>query len=297
MTNKTGENMFKRNMSRRLFVVECCLCILLIIILCIIFCFQKQLRELEQLENKGEKKYAKHYALITENEYSVLWDNVYLAAQSEAEKYDAYLEYMGKNLSNTYSVEELLRIAIDCNVDGILVEGKDNVEMVRLIDEATAKDIPVVTVLRDSPQSTRQYYVGVNEEELGQIYGEQILKLASEEIQDVLVLLDANETMQENNVYISIENTLKKEQHPINLKGIPIDHNSLFGAEEAIRDIIVSSAELPDVIVCLNLIDTKCVYQAVVDHNKVGQVKVLGYYDAKEILEGIQKEIIYAKPF
>ena len=49
---------------------------------------------------------------------------------------------------------------------------------------------------------------------------------------------------------------------------------------------------LPDIVICLNELDTTCVYQAVLDFNKVGQIHILGYYDSTSILQGIDRGII-----
>ena len=47
-------------------------------------------------------------------------------------------------------------------------------------------------------------------------------------------------------------------------------------------------------LICLNATNTICAYQAVVDHNKVGQIQILGYYDSDEILTAIEKRVIQA---
>ena len=52
--------------------------------------------------------------------------------------------------------------------------------------------------------------------------------------------------------------------------------------------------ELPDIIVCLNELNTTCVYQAVVDYNKVGQIAILGYFDSDTIINAIDRNVINA---
>ena len=52
--------------------------------------------------------------------------------------------------------------------------------------------------------------------------------------------------------------------------------------------------KLPDIIICLNEINTTCVYQAVVDYNKVGVINIIGYYDSQTILKAIERNVIYA---
>ncbi len=72
-----------------------------------------------------------------------------------------------------------------------------------------------------------------------------------------------------------------------------MDDTNAFSVEESIRDIFMER-EIPDIIICLNELHTTCVYQAVVDYNKVGQVNILGYYDSDTIINAIDRNVIYA---
>ena len=74
---------------------------------------------------------------------------------------------------------------------------------------------------------------------------------------------------------------------------VSVDDTNAFSVEESIRDIFMEE-ELPDIIICLNELNTTCVYQAVVDYNKVGKVYILGYYDSETIINAIDRNVIYA---
>ncbi len=52
--------------------------------------------------------------------------------------------------------------------------------------------------------------------------------------------------------------------------------------------------KLPDIFICLDELKTTCVYQAMVDYNRVGQVGILGYYDSETILNAIDRNVIAA---
>ena len=57
---------------------------------------------------------------------------------------------------------------------------------------------------------------------------------------------------------------------------------------------MLDEENLPDILICLNAVDTRCAYQAAVDYNKVGIVEILGYYDSEAILTAVDKRIIYS---
>ena len=50
--------------------------------------------------------------------------------------------------------------------------------------------IPVVTIVNDAPQSLRQSFVGINDYQLGQVYGAQVANLLDGNTESVLVLLN-----------------------------------------------------------------------------------------------------------
>ena len=62
---------------------------------------------------------------------------------------------------------------------------------------------------------------------------------------------------------------------------LAIDDSTTFSVEESIRKIFLEE-DVPDIIICLNELNTTCVYQTVVDYNKVGEVRILGNYTSDE---------------
>lgn len=254
------------------------------------------------------KSYEKYYVMIPSEQKSSFWEAVYEAAGEMANDNDAYLEMFGTNLSEGYSETQLMRMAIESNVDGIILEANETEEMTALINEAVERGIPVVTAMKDNTQSERQSYVGISSYNLGREYGKQVLGLAKQyekkegnsidSILNVMVLIDANaEDTSQNMIYSSIQETIEgmnKSGQKISISAKALNSQGAFAAEEAIRDIFMGEDELPDIIICLNEINTTCVYQAVVDYNKVGAINIIGYYDSQTILKAIERNVIYA---
>lgn len=241
-----------------------------------------------QLQNK---EYSKHYVMITEDTSSSFWNRVYKAAQNEAETHDAYIEYMKQE----YSVLEKLKIAINCKVDGIILEADETEEMKELINEAVEQGIAVTTVLNDCPTSNKQSYIGIDTYHLGKIYAQQILELYKEHKVPVAVIMDLERPRQEQKViYMSISKVLQEAHAPITLQAININGEDQFTSEEGIRNIVVNEKYVPSIMVCLNDIDTRCIYQAVIDYNKVDQIKILGCYTSEDIIQAVKEGIITA---
>ncbi len=263
-----------------------------------------------KLDTGGTRFYSHHIALVTESHTDPFWKNVWLAAKEEGDQKDACVEWIGSSLTEQYPLASLLEMAISADVDGILIQPDGSDEVKQLIAKAIESGIPVITVMSDASGSGRQGFVGYNSYDLGQLYGQQVRAAMAQSITEYHAVLlfgsDVSENAQ-NIVYSSIKESL--EGTNVTLDVVVIDNSNVFSAEEAIRELVVSSPTQsadaatppllgktygPDILICLNATNTICAYQAVVDHNKVGQIQILGYYDSDEILTAVEKRVIQA---
>jgi len=292
-TDKKQRNQF--NMSRLLIAAFGAVIITVILILLV---FQVYLKRF-QIDNYSET-YSQYYVMIVENRKSDFWRGIYESAYKTGQEWDIYVDLLGDNLSQNYSKLELMQIATYAGVDGIIIEADESKRMTEAINTAVNAGIPVVTLYSDNTASDRCSYVGISNYDIGREYGRQVLDIAKRKMasQDVLVLVGTNtgDTSQ-NIVWSGIQEAIMEENDNedlhFNLSMAAIDDSSTFTVEESIRNLFLQE-ETPDIIICLNELNTSCVYQAVVDHNKVGDVSILGYYASDTILKGIYRSVIDA---
>lgn len=250
----------------------------------------------------NQTEYDKYYVMITDDNQSVFWKSIYEGAYGYGVENGIFVEDLSSTFNNELSTEELMRVAIASNVDGIIVLGNDSEELSLLVDEAMGKGIPVVTLYNDCPNSTRISYVGVGNYSIGRSYGEQALSAArnlynengTENI-NVTVLVDQVPSSDQMMIYSTIQDVFDADAlaSRLSLNMYKTDSTNTFSVEETIRELFISE-DVPDIIICLDELDTTCVYQAVIDYNKVGQVSILGYFDSDVILQGIDRDIIYS---
>lgn len=250
----------------------------------------------ETMEYKG------HYAFIVKGEDEDFWRSVFYAACDEADKGSIYIEDLRDYLGVNYDDKDLLRVAVNSSVDGIIYGGSIDDEVRELIDRAVSEGIGVVLLQNDIEESGRQCFVGVNNYELGQMYASQIADIMSSEAEPkaktVDILVDTNMSEGTTNVItMAIEDYFADNcpQYPLpifNFKAINSDDT--FRVEEDIRRLFLDEENLPDIMLCLNSIYTRSAYQAIVDQNRVGEVQIIGYYVDSSILEAVNKQIIYS---
>ena len=249
------------------------------------------------------REFDRYYVMITDDTRSSFWKSVYKGAYERGIENGVYVELLGDTLSGDYSCAELMDIAIASNVDGIMVYGDESEEMTVRIDMAVKAGIPVVTLYNDCTLSGRCSFVGVGGYNIGREYGKQILKLQRDKADNsknqinISVLSASDQDDAQLGVIVSgLQETLEQENTSdvaYSISFVNVDNSNAFSAEESIRDIFLED-NVPDIILCLNELNTTCAYQAAVDYNMVGDVDILGYYDSDTILNAIDHNVIYA---
>jgi len=246
--------------------------------------------------------YDRHFVFISEDSNDDFWDEIYGEVSSMGKEENVYVERLKDSLNVEYSTVDLLRVAVNSSVDGIMINAIDTPEVEDLIDKAVSKGICVVTMREDVENSARQCFVGINNYDLGVQYGKQILKARNlDEIRKsrIGVLMDASASESSQNLISfaikdAISAELEEGEEAPEVEIIKIQNQDTFSAEEDIHDIFVDRDNLPEILVCLNNVYTQCCYQAAVDFNRVGDVTIVGYYASDATLEAVEKNIIFS---
>jgi len=287
----------KNNFSYKLIVIFFVL--LVILIIGSVVSMKVLLRDVQSSAGYTSNYYSHHYAFIRPDGDKDFWNNVYMGAKEKGEELGVYVEDFGSALTVDYSTNDLLKIAINADVDGIIIDGDSSEETTRLINEANQNNIPVVTIMDDSSESDRICFVGISSYAIGRQYGEKLIGLVdknSEKTLSVTVMMESEHDNSGQDLVIAGITDVFAEaglDSKLNIEGIYIDNSMAFGAEEEIRDIFLNG-ELPNVMIALSSVYTRCLFQAAVDYNKVGDCRIFGFHDSDDILDAVSKNIIDA---
>lgn len=271
--------------------------LLTVFLLVTLFLFYSFRLQKSAVKNIVPKHYEKEYVLIAEDEDSQFWMSVYASALKEAEKNNAYLEWMEKESADSYSVEESLTMAIASKVDAIFIYPDGSKRVRELIQEAIGAGIPVVTLVDDDTESKRISCVGLNAYQLGQMYADEINQLLTDKTTNVEILLDEKDTANNDIIFNQIKSNMKTQNgsgEAVHVAAINISGQNTFDSEEGIRDLFMDEKSMPDILVCLSDVDTQAACQAVVDYNQVGNISIIGYYTSDTVLSALDKGIMQA---
>ncbi len=299
---KVSEKKNNGNMGQSFTFIMAAMVLMFILLVATVIVFTLMMRFTNSIDAMSDIDYNQHYVFIADDRDQALWQAVYEAAKEEAVLQNIYLEDLSDTLGVNYSTEDLLRIAVNSSVDGIIYGGGASEGVVELIDRAVDEGIGVTILQKDMDYSARQCFVGANNYELGRIYGSQIVAATSDSllpVTEVELLIDGDMSEGALNILImGIEEYVEEHDtrtgREINITTTRIYSGDAFSVDELIRGMFLERSELPEVIICLNSMYTKSVYQAVVDYNKVGETAIVGYYADEATLDAIVKKILFS---
>ena len=242
------------------------------------------------------KEYGRHYLFVCDDD-SEMWQEAYQQVEEAARASDAVLEWAGQNSPVSRSLAECMDIGIASRVDGIILVPDGTEEIRGRIQYASECGIPVVNLMRDVEDSGRISFVGTSYSRLGELYGEQILALLQKGENRICLLADAvNSEASSNLLYSQIMQTVNRNL-PSGVKADiyteNIDSRDDFEAEEIIRNILLTE-ERPDILICVNSVQTECARTALVDYNMVNDVRVIGFYASGAVLTPLRNELLSA---
>ena len=243
---------------------------------------------------KESKTYNDHITMITNDITSPYWQQVYAGAREEAGISDTYVELMGSNFVENYTVTEKTKLAEYEGTDGILVYPEQTDEMIQLINDAKGISIPIVTMQKDSSDSKRIAFVGNNDYFYGQALGKRIQQMKRDGNHcNVSILVPSNTYTAANKDWLrnGVISTVGEKDYTISMSDIH-ETNGLIDAEDALNNIIGNASEEPDILVCMDLRTTEIAYKILKDRTLDKTIRIIGNDISKIVVQGIMERSI-----
>ncbi|MGB4125186.1 MAG: sugar-binding protein [Dethiobacteria bacterium] len=249
------------------------------------------LQNLESGSNHMQPEY--HFFFIGQNSVDPFWKEVQRGVSDAAEELNVVAEFCAPRFNNPEEELRYLDMAITANVDGIITHVSSDTRSIDLINQAYNKGIPVVTVENDSHNSNRSTFVGTNSFVLGKEAARLMID-ATGGSATIAIIVSGDYELDSTSHNIKINGFLNAVKGYPEMKVVEVYTSKMgtLSAEEITQAIILNKPEI-DAILTFNSMDTLGAAQAIVSHNKVGQITVIGYGDIESILHYIKMGIIY----
>ena len=237
------------------------------------------------------RNYRYHFVMVVHDTEDSYWQQAKASAIEVSKTEQVALEYYGSRFSNIKELERFLEMAVLSSADGILISIPDQPEFRALINEATLKKIPVLSLSSSIEGDEQISYVGISTYDLGFKSGDALNKAINRHVK-VALLINSNFSS------ISYKNYLKGFQSAIrrfpkiSLEMVVNSKGESISAEEQTQQILKNHPEI-EAIVCTNPNDTLGVAKVVVDLNQVSQVTIIGSGLTNEIANYIKRGVIW----
>lgn len=243
----------------------------------------------------GEIRAYDHHYLFVSSDQSQMIQDIFRAAKESAAETDGYLEWCPSGVNHSFTEAQCIDLSVALGADGIIVCPDGTEGLAEAIDRADEAGVPVVTILRDLPGSSRVSYAGVSSYQTGDLYGGRLLSLLHEGLNDVCLLEDKDAGKGESQILYNqmVQAVLggAPSGKTMQLRTAQVDPFTDFDTEEVIRNLLLGK-KVPDILICESSLQTECAIQAMIDYNLVGRVKVIGYYATESILHALRQELI-----
>jgi len=237
-----------------------------------------------------------HFAALLIGNEKIFLEHLREGIEDEAEKADVAIEFFEVN--DVSEGVEIIQLLVRAGVDGIITQGINNAEFIEVLNTVKDSKIPLVLVYTDAQSSGRNAFVGINPFDMG-IEAARLLIESEGANGNVVFFYQSSESVKEDTTskmqmlgFMDALSKVNKSDRVISKNTQP----TLLSAEGIVSDLFLGQNDI-SAIVCMNETDTIGVVQVVIDLNKVGKVTVIGTGLTEEILDYIDKGIMYGSLF
>lgn len=248
-------------------------------------------RDIKLLNGKNNYNLRYHFVIIAQQKNDIFCSKAEEGARFAAKDLQVAIQYIGPEHVGVQQEIDFLELAIASRVDGIITHVSDEDKLTSVINKAVESGIPVITMDTDAPESKRISYVGTNNYAAGEKAANVLLEVMPENA--VIGVLAGNyESNQQN---MRIQGFVDKlAGRKVEIK--KIIHLSDLDVMEAMdkTQLLLNSGYDINILFCTNPVNTIGAARGVVDLNRVGNVKIIGFDDLPEIRRLVEKEVISA---
>lgn len=190
-------------------------------------------------------------------------------------------------------IRRQMDIGIESDVDGIFVQAMADEDFESLFNKAKLRQIPVITLGNEIPSAEKLSFITYNRYQMGSRIGKLLNEnLAADYVADGKVILLQNSNLVDWDQALAIQESMYEgfQVTPINVES---SGESILNAEGLANDILREYGDIR-AIICLSSTETLGVIQAIKERNMINEIVVIGSGDSEEILDYVQRGVLYA---
>lgn len=236
-----------------------------------------------------------HYIVIGKNTEEPFWALLRQGVEAAADNLGIDVEFLAPNENSAYYEEQMLRLAINARVDGIITHVADEEIFRTLIDKAAGEGIPVVTLYNDAFFSKRIAHIGIDNYQRGWLTGKAVVDSIGESGSVVLIIGATEGYKYDSDQYEFIKglnNYLTPFQRMLIVKE-QYSYSSFISADAITRNLF-NYYNAISAIVVTNAADALGAAECLVSLGKVGETRLICADENTKVLERIKEGVITA---
>lgn len=236
----------------------------------------------------------KHIQVIIQNTDEYFWTLFKEGAIIAGEEFNVYVEFVTAPQNDTAAITEAVEKGIYAKVDGIALKPADSQQTSEIIEEAKGQGIPVVVYENYSYNITNAPMIGSSSYSIGTMTGSMAVEATGGKSKVAVIINDPGEkgdVLYKNLIIQGISEAFSSYD-TMSLTNIYTLKQDTFETEKVASSIIENLIDV-DLIICLDERSTPGVAQVLVDNNKVGDIRIVGYGIMPQTLDYIERDVIY----
>lgn len=244
-----------------------------------------------QIEYEQLDEYNYHFVMIGKEKIRKNWKDIYEGASTYAKNNKIALEMLINESVNDSKEIDFFDMAVDARVDGIVVNGYDKEEMVKIAKKAQEYEIPVIFINDESKVSPRTAYIGVNNYLAGQMAVDLLKKYHKGQL-NIGLVMEKKDTIQNDIRHESILLAINEDPN-LRWASTVSSVDSKIQLYNDIKKMLVDNPKI-NAIIGTSALHGEVIGEVLVDLNLVGKVTVIGFGDYPLTIRYIQNGVIDA---
>lgn len=235
-----------------------------------------------------------HIQIITQNTDEHFWTLFQEGALKASGDLNIYVEFVPIVPRNVEVLVETVQKAIYSQIDGIALQPADYEKTREVTNKALEAGIQIINYENDKYLIPEVAIVGSNSYDIGYTAGSMVSTAIKGEANIAVILDEGSNQGDSQYKNMKVQGIIDgiSAYGKINISEVYTLDSGMFEAER-LTDTIITEKKDINVIICTDEKSTPAVAQVLVDSNKVGDVKVIGYGTMSQTLNYIRKGVIY----
>ena len=228
--------------------------------------------------------------VIVKNQSHDFWAVVEMGTEAAGREFGVIVEYIGPaNEEDIDGQVRMVEAAIEDKVDAIVLAAIDYEKLVPAAEKAKDSGIPVIIIDSNINSDKMDSFIGTDNIDAGRVLGQSMIDVLGTDL-DIAIVSFVKGAASSNEREIGVINAIS--QYPdINVLALLYCNSVEDIAQEKTIETIKKYPDI-DAFVCLNAYATVGTARGIIELDKAGEIKIIGFDSTPEEISYLENDVI-----